>query len=95
MEKTVNIVQQSALVERPYEDRNGQSQMYASMGFILSDGVDSFYAEMLGDQARKFAAIRLDKTIPHRVQTQMCAREYKDRDGNSHYSNEIRIIRIM
>ena len=46
MEKTVNIVQQSALVERPYEDRNGQSQMYASMGFILSDGVDySYYYE--------------------------------------------------
>ena len=42
MEKSVQIIQQGALVERPYQDRNGQQQVFASMGFTLTDGVDTF-----------------------------------------------------
>ena len=46
MEKSVQIIQQGALVERPYQDRNGQQQVFASMGWTLTDGIDTFYAEL-------------------------------------------------
>ena len=94
MEKTVQIIQQGALVERPYRDCNGQQQVFASMGFTLTDGVDTFYAEMQGDLARSYRDIHPDTSLLHRVQMQMSFREYKDKDGNSRYSNEIRIIKL-
>ena len=94
MEKTVQIIQQGTLMERPYRDCNGQQQVFASMGFTLTDGVDTFYAEMQGDLARSYRDIHPDTSLYHRVQTQMSIREYKDKDGNSRYSNEIRIIKL-
>lgn len=94
MEKTVQIIQQGALVERPYRDCNGQQQVFASMGFTLTDGVDTFYAEMQGDLARSYRDIHPDTSLLHRAQMQMSIREYKDKDGNSRYSNEIRIIKL-
>ena len=79
MEKTVVIVEQLPLSERNYTDRNGQTQVYASRGFILSDGIDTFYGEMSGDKAR--ACKELDKSQLHRVQCQMQERSYNDKDG--------------
>ena len=95
MEKSVQIIQQGALVERPYQDRNGLQQVFASMGWTLTDGVDTFYAEMQGDLARSFRDIHPDPSLLHRVQTQMSIREFKDKDGNSRFSNEIRIIKLV
>ena len=95
MEKSVKIIQQGALVERPYQDRNGQQQVFASMGFILTDGVDTFYAEMQGDLARSFRDVRPEQSLMHRVQVQMGIREFRDKDGNSRFSNELRIIKLV
>lgn len=95
MEKTVRILQQLAFQERNYTDRNGQQQTFASMGFILTDGVDTFYAEMQGDMARSNRDIHPDPDLLHQVQTQISAREYQDKDGKRHYSNEVRIVKLV
>lgn len=95
MEKTVQIIQQGALTERPYQDRNGQQQVFATMGWTLTDGIDTFYAEMQGDLARSYRDSYPDPSIWHRVQLQMGIREYRDRDNNPHVSNEIRIIKMV
>lgn len=95
MEKSVQILQQGKLNERPYTDRNGQQQVFASMSWMLSDGIDTFEAEMQGDMARAFKDVELDKAVLHRVQTQMSVREFRDKDGNIRYSNEIRIIKLV
>ena len=94
MEKLVSIVQQFPLQERAYTDRNGQSQLFASMGFVLTDGIDTFYAEMQGDLARSFRDIHPEPTLMHRVQLQMGVREFKDKEGNTRYSNEIRVVKL-
>lgn len=93
MEKTLQIVQQGALTERQYTDRNGVPQVFASRGFILTDGIDTFYAEATGDYARSLG--QFDTSLLHRTQLQMYFREYKDKDGNTRYTNEIRIIKIV
>lgn len=95
MEKTVRIIQQLAFQERSYTDRNGQNQTFATMGFVLSDGVDTFYAEMQGDMARSNRDVHPDPDLLHQVQTQISAREYQDKDGKLHFSNEVRIIKMV
>ncbi len=94
MEKLVQVVQALPFQEREYKDRNGQKQMFASRGFLLTDGVDYFYAEMTGDYARLMKDLYPDTHIWHRVQMQMSAREFKDKEGNVRYTNEIRIIKL-
>lgn len=95
MEKSVKIIQQLPLQERNYTDRNGQNQVFASKGYLLTDGVDSFYAEMQGDLARNYKDINFDANDLHRVQTVICFREYRDKDNTIRYSNEIRIVKMQ
>ena len=52
MEKLVMIREQLPLQERNYTDRNGQPQVFASVGFVLTDGTDTFYAELTGDSKK-------------------------------------------
>jgi len=94
MEKSVTIIKQGALQERNYIDRTGQKQVFASMGFLLTDGIDTFYAEMQGDLARAFKDLHPDTSLLHTVQTQISVREYKDKDGNIRQSNEIKIVKL-
>ena len=90
MEKTVVIVEQLPLSERSYTDRNGQPQVFASRGFVLTDGIDTFYAEMTGDKAR--TCPEMDKNKLHRVQCQLMERSYTDKDGVLHHATEVRIV---
>ena len=92
MEKLVMIKEQFPVQERSYEDRNGQMQVFASKGFVLTDGVDTFYAEAVGDYARGLQALPTD--VYHTVQCQMAARDFKDKNGVVRYQTEIRIIKI-
>ena len=95
MEKIVMIQQQLPLQERSYTDRNGQQQMFASRGFVLSDGIDTFYGEMTGEYARSQAAVQYDTKTFHTVQAQIATREYRDKDGNTRYQSEIRITKLV
>lgn len=95
MEKFLQIVQSFPLQEREYTDRNGQQQMFASRGFILSDGIDRMYAEMQGEYARSMKNVQFDAACLHRVQMQMNAHEYKDKDGAMRFSNEVRIVKMV
>jgi len=95
MEKFVQIIQSFPFQEREYTDRNGQKQVFASRGFILTDGIDHFYAEMTGDYARSMKDVYPDTTILHRVQMVMSTREYKDKEGDSRFSNDIRIVKLV
>lgn len=95
MEKIVSIQQQLPLQERNYTDRNGQQQVFFSRGFILSDGIDTFYGEMIGDYARSQANVEFDTKTVHTVQAQISTREYKDKDNNTRYQSEIRITKLV
>ena len=95
MEKLINIQKQLPLQERNYTDRNGQQQVFYSRGFIMSDGIDTFYAEMIGDYARSQANVEFDTKTVHTVQAQISTREYKDKDNNIRYQSEIRITKLV
>jgi len=92
MEKPVTIIQQFPLQERQYTDRNGQQQIFASRGFVLSDGIDTFFAEATGDMARNMPEYTINSL--YNLQAQITLREYKGNDGQKRYANEVRIIKL-
>ena len=94
MEKLMVIKQAFPLQVRPYTDRNGQQQTFASRGFIVTDGIDCIYAEAIGDYARSIEHEEYQPNSLHAVQMTVLTREWKDKEGVTHYSNDVRINRI-
>ena len=94
MEKLMTIQQTFPLVERPYTDRNGNQALFASRGFILTDGIDTVHAEAVGDFAKSIANVDYQHNSLHAVQLQINAREWKDKEGVTRYSNEVRLVKI-
>lgn len=94
MEKLMTIQQVLETVERPYTDRSGNAQVFASKGFVLTDGIDTIYAEMTGDMARANKDTQYDLTTIHAVQMQSQARPWTDSQGVAHYTTEVRIIKL-
>ena len=75
-------------------DRNGTQALFASRGFLLTDGIDTVYAEAVGDHAKSIANVNYAPGSTYRIQMQVCVREWKDKDGATHYSNDVRIVKI-
>lgn len=93
MEIICRIIEQGALQEREYQNRQtGNTERFASMGFVLQSGGDSFYAEMVQEQARKQGPLARD--FFYKAQLQAKARPWDDQQGVKHYENSITIIRI-
>ena len=94
MERLVSIQQQFPLQERSYVDRNGQNQVFASRGFVMTTGIETFYAEATGDYARSLPQ-QFDQNVMHSLQTQLSVRDFRDKDGNTRYQTEVRIIKLV
>ena len=92
MEKLVTIIEQRPVVARSYTAQDGTQKTFYSKGFILSDGIDEFYAEMTGDMARD--AQPLDTTLVHRMQGYIKQRSFNDKNGQQRFENQIFITRI-
>lgn len=94
MERLVSIQQQFPLQERSYVDRNGQNQVFASRGFVMTTGIETFYAEVTGDYARSLPQ-QFDQNVMHSLQAQLSVRDFRDKDGNTRYQTEVRIIKLV
>lgn len=92
MEKFVTILEQYPLASRPYTAKDGTPLVFNSRGFLLSDGIDEFYAEMTGDAA--LSCPEMDRTMLHIVQATIRQRAYQDKNGATRYENQIYITRL-
>lgn len=54
MEKLLKIEGVNNLVSRNYTDRSGQPAVMHTRTLLLSDGIDSFAAELVGNMAQGF-----------------------------------------
>ena len=93
MEKLVTIINQFPLASRPYTAQDGTQRVFNSRGFILSDGIDEFYAEMTGDAA--IAAGEYDRTVWHQMQGCIKQRSFQDKNGVTRYDNQITITKLI
>lgn len=88
------ILQLRGLEERPFTDRNGQPQMFASFGLVVGDGLDRVACEATGQYARQLSVAGLsvgDRVTAHVV---LDCREWTDSNGKVRYENTATLQRI-
>ena len=49
MERFLMIKEQLPMRERSYTDQQGQQKVFVSVGFVLTDGINTMFAEAVGD----------------------------------------------
>lgn len=92
MEKLVFIVKQFALEEREYTAPNGEKKVMASKGFVLTDGLDIFFAELTGNQARECGDLDMDHL--YNVQSELRCSHWETQDHREVYQTRVYINRI-
>ena len=94
MQRIYFIDEMTPLLEHSYTDKNGQPQVFAVQGFVLSDGCNTLYGETQGNYAK--AALALKLTVGQCVTVQTCstARSYTTKDGEQRWENRVTITNI-
>lgn len=91
----VTIQEQLPLVTRQYDNkRTGRPDVFYSKGFVLNDGLNTFYAEAIGALAQRLEAEPLNPSGFVVAEISMIARKYEDKDHNVRYSTDITIQRM-
>lgn len=85
------IIKVWALEAHEYTDRNGKNQVFYSKGFTLQTGEGTFYAEVVGDNAKEIEKLDIKAQDAAFVQVSLRAREYKAQNGADRVSNEVTI----
>ena len=93
MEKLVRIVAQQPLRQTPWTSPQGEQKMINSVELTLTDGIDTFTAEVQGEDAVNMA--QLDRQYIYDVQCRMSVREWTSQTGQKVRSTSIRIIKIQ
>ena len=93
MEKTMKIQKLLPIQDRQYNDQQGRAKVFTSMGFVLTDGVDTMYAEATGDYARSLVG-HLNEGDTVRSQLSTSVRSWQDQQGQTRYENKIYISTI-
>lgn len=91
MELIVRIVSQGELVENEYV-KDGQSQKFASMPFVLQHGFDKIACEMIQNSAREQG--RLADQFFYVANISISVNEYKDKNGRSRMENRITLNKL-
>ncbi len=92
MEKTIFIKEQFPAQTREYTAFDGTQKVFHTRGFLMTDGVDEFYAELRGDAALSVG--EFDRTVPHRLQCAMQVRPYQTQAGETRYQTQIVINKL-
>ena len=90
MEKTMKIQKLLPLQDRQYNDQQGQPRVFTSMGMVLTDGIDTLFAEATGD----YVVGHLQEGDFVRVQLSMSVRDWQDQQGQTRYENKSYISNI-
>lgn len=92
MEKLVFIVKQFPLEEREYTTANGERKVMASKGFVFTDGLDIFFAELTGNQARECGELDMEQL--YNVQLELRCSRWETQDHREVYQTRVYINRI-
>lgn len=97
MEKIVRIKSQGPLQQRNWTNpRTNESILISSVEFLLTDGIDTFVAEVTDQQALSLSKNPLDQQLVYSVQCRIDISEKKnDQTGEVRHFNKIRISKIQ
>lgn len=91
----VTIHEVLPIVARDYDNRTtGKKDTFYSKGYVLSDGLNTFYAEAVGNLAQRLEREPLNTEGFVNVEISLSARKFTDTRGGERYSTDIIIQRI-
>ena len=95
MEKLVRVKKQWPLSQRSYTDRkDGQQKTFNSVKLLLTDGNDTFVAEIVGEAAVNSASVTYDQNAIYAMRAKLTVREWTSQQGEQLTSNEITILNL-
>ena len=94
MERFFQIKEQLPLRERSYTDQQGQQKVFVSTGFVLTDGINTVFAEAVGDMARALDQQKPDPQVVHLVEFELSSREWQDSQNVRRFENSVRITKM-
>ncbi len=94
MERIFQIKEQLPLRERSYTDQQGQQKVFVSTGFVLTDGINTVFAEAVGDMARALDQQKPNQQLPHLVDYELSCREWQDSQQQRRFENTVRITKM-
>ena len=94
MERYFQIKEQLPLRERSYTDQQGQQKVFVSTGFVLTDGINTLFAEAVGDMARALDQQKPNQQVPHLVDYELSCREWQDSQQQRRFENTVRITKM-
>ena len=94
MEKVVKIIAVHQYAERTYTDKNGESKIWKTKGFILRQGSSQIYAEANGNVAEALKDFRPNDNLYIAYLT-FKVREYNSNDGTVRFSNEVTLDKLV
>jgi hypothetical protein len=92
MEIICRIQAQGDLQEREYQTRQGSTEKFATMPFVLASGGDTFYCEMVQEQARKQG--KLDNSYYYKATIAAKAQPWNDQQGQQRWENRLALTKI-
>ena len=94
MERFFQIKEQLPLRERSYTDQQGLKKVFVSTGFVLTDGINTVFAEAVGDMARALDQQKPNQQVPHLVDYELSCREWQDSQQQRRFENMVRITKM-
>lgn len=91
----VTIQEVLPMVARDFDNKTtGKKDTFYSKGYVLSDGLNTFYAEALGNLAQRLEREPLNASGFINVEISSNARSYETSTNQKRYSTDIIIQRI-
>lgn len=91
----VTIQEVLPMVARDFDNKTtGKKDTFYSKGYVLSDGLNTFYAEALGNLAQRLEREPLNANGFINVEVSSNARSYETSTNQKRYSTDIIIQRI-
>ena len=87
------ILEQGTLQTREYQ-KDGKKDVFKSVQFKMSNGIDTFTGEMIGRQAETCPQYAINNQL-HVVQGSWSVREYEDKNHEKRYDNRFIITKLV
>ncbi len=96
MEKQVRIISQGALNQRNWTSPKGENVVISSVELVMTDGIDTFVAEVNDQKAIAINQEPLDQDVLYSAQLKMTVREWKNEQTQQmNRANNIRVINLI
>ncbi len=71
-----------------------QAAVFTSQGFLLTDGINTFFAETTGNYAKAALGLKLEVGMAVNVHLVVDARKWQTQQGEDRYENRVTITNI-